>query len=197
MRFELKDYHRNVSNDELINDVLRVKMIYGKDTLTRTDYLRIIHDIHGIVIIARFCDGTADDISRAACYIHAAGNTAAGDRERTSCTMYGSHITACGSDPGIAADVQRAPAIHTYSFTEDSTVDNVYRSARIVDKHTRIVVQGAGDGDGDAFDIYRGVIPVDVKSIIVADDATCSFTVHDREVNARLDEHGACSRSGS
>ena len=40
MRFELKDYHRNVSNEELINDVLRVKMIYGKDTLTRTEYKR-------------------------------------------------------------------------------------------------------------------------------------------------------------
>ena len=40
MRFELKDYHRNVSNEELINDVLRVKMIYGKDTLTRTEYRR-------------------------------------------------------------------------------------------------------------------------------------------------------------
>ena len=38
MRFELKDYHRNVSNEELINDVLRVKMIYGKDTLTKAEY---------------------------------------------------------------------------------------------------------------------------------------------------------------
>jgi len=38
MRFELKDYHRNVSNAELINDVLRVKRIYGKDTLTKAEY---------------------------------------------------------------------------------------------------------------------------------------------------------------
>ena len=38
MRFELKDFHRNISNEDLINDVLRVKMIYGKDTLTRTEY---------------------------------------------------------------------------------------------------------------------------------------------------------------
>ena len=38
MRFELKDYHRNVSNEELINDVLRVKRIYGKDTLTKAEY---------------------------------------------------------------------------------------------------------------------------------------------------------------
>ena len=38
MRFELKDFHRNISNEDLINDVLRVKMIYGKDTLTQVEY---------------------------------------------------------------------------------------------------------------------------------------------------------------
>ncbi len=38
MEFRLKEYHRNVSNEDLINDVLRVKMIYGKDTLTRAEY---------------------------------------------------------------------------------------------------------------------------------------------------------------
>ncbi len=38
MRFELNEFHRNISNEDLINDVLRVKMIYGKDTLTRAEY---------------------------------------------------------------------------------------------------------------------------------------------------------------
>ena len=38
MEFKLNEYHRNISNEDLINDVLRVKMIYGKDTLTRTEY---------------------------------------------------------------------------------------------------------------------------------------------------------------
>ena len=177
----------------IIRIIKQISLSAG-NAATGDRYLCIL-DLHGTVIFSTFSDGAADDISRAAVYSHAVGNIAAGDRERTSCTIYASEI--CASDTGIAADVQRAPAIHTYVFTVDSAVDNVYRSVRSVDIHTRFVVGGVGGGDGDAFDIYCGVIPVDVKSIIVADDATCSFTVHDREVNARLDEHGACSRSGS
>jgi 5-methylcytosine-specific restriction endonuclease McrA len=38
MKFELTDFHRNVSNEELVKDVLRVRTIYGKDTLTRDEY---------------------------------------------------------------------------------------------------------------------------------------------------------------
>ena len=33
MRFELKDYHRNVSNEELINDVLNQNMECQEDVL--------------------------------------------------------------------------------------------------------------------------------------------------------------------
>lgn len=38
MKFELTDYHRNISDDELLQDVLRVAKLYGKDTLTRKEY---------------------------------------------------------------------------------------------------------------------------------------------------------------
>lgn len=38
MKFELVEYHRNVSDSELLQDVLRVQKIYGKDTLTREEY---------------------------------------------------------------------------------------------------------------------------------------------------------------
>ena len=38
MEFRLNEYHRNVPDADLINDVLRVKMIYGKDTFTLKQY---------------------------------------------------------------------------------------------------------------------------------------------------------------
>ncbi len=32
MKFELTDYHRNVTNNELINDLIRVSKLLDKDT---------------------------------------------------------------------------------------------------------------------------------------------------------------------
>lgn len=40
MKFELNEYHRNVSNEELLNDVKRVINIYQKDSLTQKEYLK-------------------------------------------------------------------------------------------------------------------------------------------------------------
>ena len=38
MEFELMDFHRDLSDEELLQDILRVKAIYGKETLTREEY---------------------------------------------------------------------------------------------------------------------------------------------------------------
>lgn len=38
MKFKLEQYHRNVSKEELINDIIRVKKILNKDTLSYRDY---------------------------------------------------------------------------------------------------------------------------------------------------------------
>ena len=38
MKFELAEFHRDVSDEELLQDILRVKAIYGKETLTREEY---------------------------------------------------------------------------------------------------------------------------------------------------------------
>ena len=38
MKFELNEYHRNVTDEELIDDVKRVASIYNKPTLTRDEY---------------------------------------------------------------------------------------------------------------------------------------------------------------
>ncbi|WP_316637600.1 homing endonuclease associated repeat-containing protein [uncultured Ruminococcus sp.] len=38
MKFELNEYHRNVSDEELLEDVVRVANIYQKDTLTQEEY---------------------------------------------------------------------------------------------------------------------------------------------------------------
>lgn len=38
MKFELDDYHRNISDEELLQDVIRVSKIYEKDTLTKKEY---------------------------------------------------------------------------------------------------------------------------------------------------------------
>lgn len=40
MKFELNDYHRNVSDEDLLNDVKRVAQIYQKYTLTKNEYLK-------------------------------------------------------------------------------------------------------------------------------------------------------------
>ena len=37
MKFELNDYHRNISDQELIQDVQDVAKSLGKDTLTRSE----------------------------------------------------------------------------------------------------------------------------------------------------------------
>ena len=39
MQFELNDYHRNVSNEELLNDVRRVAEKYQKNSMTQKEYL--------------------------------------------------------------------------------------------------------------------------------------------------------------
>ena len=39
MEFKLNDYHRNVSDEELLKDILRVANSLGKSTLTRKEYL--------------------------------------------------------------------------------------------------------------------------------------------------------------
>lgn len=38
MEFKLNDYHKNVSDEELLKDILRVAKILGKDTITRKEY---------------------------------------------------------------------------------------------------------------------------------------------------------------
>ena len=38
MKFELAEYRRNILDSELLQDVLRVQKIHGKDTLTREEY---------------------------------------------------------------------------------------------------------------------------------------------------------------
>lgn len=38
MEFVLNDYHRNISDDELVNDLLRVASLLEKDTLTKWEY---------------------------------------------------------------------------------------------------------------------------------------------------------------
>lgn len=38
MEFKLNDYHRNVSDDELISDLRRVAKQLGKDSITIEDY---------------------------------------------------------------------------------------------------------------------------------------------------------------
>ena len=38
MKFELKEHHRNIPNDDLLDDVKRVAAIIGKKTLTRGEY---------------------------------------------------------------------------------------------------------------------------------------------------------------
>ena len=48
MKFELNDYHRNISDQELIQDVQDVAKSLGKDTLTRSEY-----SLHG-----KYCDST-------------------------------------------------------------------------------------------------------------------------------------------
>jgi hypothetical protein len=41
MQFELNEYHRNISNEELINDVKRIANYAGKTTLTATEYSKL------------------------------------------------------------------------------------------------------------------------------------------------------------
>ena len=41
MEFKLNDYHRNVSDEELINDLIRVAKQLGKDSITIEDYKHI------------------------------------------------------------------------------------------------------------------------------------------------------------
>ena len=38
MKFELTAFHRDLSDEELLQDILRVRTIYGKETLTREEY---------------------------------------------------------------------------------------------------------------------------------------------------------------
>lgn len=38
MKFVLNDYHRNLSDDELIQDVVRVANELGKDSITGEEY---------------------------------------------------------------------------------------------------------------------------------------------------------------
>lgn len=38
MQFELTAFHRDLSDEELLQDILRVRTIYGKETLTREEY---------------------------------------------------------------------------------------------------------------------------------------------------------------
>ena len=40
MKFELTAFHRDLSDEELLRDILRVRTIYGKETLTREEYKR-------------------------------------------------------------------------------------------------------------------------------------------------------------
>jgi hypothetical protein len=37
MKFELDDYHRNVSDEELINDLKRIALELNKNSVTRDD----------------------------------------------------------------------------------------------------------------------------------------------------------------
>ena len=41
MKFELAEFHRDVSDEALLQDILRVKVIYGKETLTREGYKKL------------------------------------------------------------------------------------------------------------------------------------------------------------
>lgn len=54
MNFTLNDYHRNVPDEELLKDVLRVAHELGKDTLSQTEYLNNGGKYHSSTISKRF-----------------------------------------------------------------------------------------------------------------------------------------------
>lgn len=54
MEFKLNDYHRNISDEELLNDILRVAHSLGKDTITRTEYVDNGGKYHSSTIEKRF-----------------------------------------------------------------------------------------------------------------------------------------------
>ena len=54
MEFKLNDYHRNVSDEELLKDILRVAYSLGKSTITRTEYLNNGGKYHSSTIEKRF-----------------------------------------------------------------------------------------------------------------------------------------------
>jgi hypothetical protein len=53
MKFELNEYHRNVSNEELINDVKRTANHAGKNTLTSDEYSKL-GKFHSTTLVRRF-----------------------------------------------------------------------------------------------------------------------------------------------
>jgi hypothetical protein len=53
MQFELNEYHRNISNEELINDVKRIANYAGKTTLTATEYSKL-GKFHSDTLTKRF-----------------------------------------------------------------------------------------------------------------------------------------------
>lgn len=54
MEFVLNDYHRNVSDEDLLKDILRVANQLGKTTLTRTEYRDNGGKYHYSTIVKRF-----------------------------------------------------------------------------------------------------------------------------------------------
>ena len=54
MEFKLNDYHRNVADEELLKDILRVANYLGKSTITRTEYLNNGGKYHSSTIEKRY-----------------------------------------------------------------------------------------------------------------------------------------------
>lgn len=54
MNFTLNDYHRNVSNEELLSDILRVAQLLNQDSLTRDEYIKNNGKFHYSTIEKRF-----------------------------------------------------------------------------------------------------------------------------------------------
>lgn len=51
MKFELEPYHRNISNEDLINDILRVAKLLRKNSIANTEYRE--YGDHGLTTIIR------------------------------------------------------------------------------------------------------------------------------------------------
>ena len=39
MEFKLNEYHRNISDEELLNDIIRIAKKLGKDSITINEYV--------------------------------------------------------------------------------------------------------------------------------------------------------------